>query len=360
LVILDTMIFSSKFILARFVLQSFPGVSRELKNWEKAAGRCPDTQLREQALSSIKLKKFHCQGGSVFAAWAPTAYRGNLIRAIVALQTISDYLDNLCDRAGVQDEESFRQLHRSFLDALSPGVGCIDYYERYPYREDGGYLASLVSACQNAVSGLPSYGAVKEAALELAGLYCTLQVYKHLEPTVRERRLITWLEPYLAQLDRRLFWWELAAATGSTLGMFALLALAAKTCPNASRAEEISRAYFPWITGLHILLDYFIDQQEDIAGGDLNFASYYTCSLQTFQRLKYILEKSLSAAGSLTDPFFHLLVVRGLLAMYLSDPKVKAQNFMAISETLLRSAGNGCVYLHRFCSSFRRAGLICL
>ncbi len=352
------MMLSSEFILARFVLQAFPGVSRDLKNWERAARSCPDAQLREQALSSIKLKKFHCQGGSVFAAWAPNAQRGNLIRAIVALQTISDYLDNLCDRAGVQDEESFRLLHRSFLDSLSPGVKCIDYYERYPYREDGGYLDSLVSACQNAVSSLPSYGGVKKAVLELAGLYCTLQVYKHLEPSVRERRLIDWLEPYLIQLDRRLFWWELAAATGSTLGIFALLALAAKTCPITNRADEICRAYFPWITGLHILLDYFIDQQEDIVGGDLNFTSYYACPSQTVQRLKFILEKSLSEAGSLFEPFFHLLVVRGLLAMYLSDPKVKAQDFLAISETLLRSAGNGCIYLHRFCSSFRRAGLI--
>jgi len=350
--------FSSELILARFVLHAFPGVSRELKNWERAAGRCPDIKLRQQALSSIKLKKFHCQGGSVFAAWVNTAYRGNLIRAIVALQTISDYLDNLCDRAGVQDEESFRQLHLSFTDALLPGVECIDYYQYYPCREDGGYLSSLVCACQNAVSGLPLYGEVKETALELARLYCTLQVYKHLEPTVRERRLIGWLEPYLVQLDRQLFWWELAAATGSTLGIFALLALAAKTCPITSRADEICRAYFPWITGLHILLDYFIDQQEDIAGGDLNFASYYTCPSQTVQRLKFMLEKSLSEAGSLSEPFFHLLVVRGLLAMYLSDPKVKAQDFLVISETLLRSAGNRCIYLHRFCSSFRRAGLI--
>ncbi len=330
--------FSSEYFLARFVLQAFPAVSRELKSWEIAAGHCPDTQLREHALSSIKHKRFHCQGGSIFAAWVPGACRVNLIRAIVALQTISDYLDNLCDRAGVQDEECFRQLHRAFLDAITPGAGCTDYYRRYPYHEDGEYLASLVSACQSAVSGLPFYSSVKEAVLELAGLYCTLQVYKHLEPTVREKRLIDWLEPYLVRLDRQLFWWELAAATGSTLGIFALLALAAKTearkargreargrffCfPIADRADEICRAYFPWITGLHILLDYFIDQQEDIDGGDLNFAGYYTDPSQTVQRLKYILEKPLSEAGRFSEPLFHLLVIKGLLAMYLSDPKV--------------------------------------
>lgn len=35
--------------------------------------------------------------------------------------------------------------------------------------------------------------------------------------------------------------------------------------------EKIKAGYFPYIQGLHILLDYLIDQEEDKAGGDLNF-----------------------------------------------------------------------------------------
>ena len=40
-------------------------------------------------------------------------------------------------------------------------------------------------------------------------------------------------------------------------------------------AERIRKGYFPYIQGLHILLDYFIDQEEDKVVGDLNFCSYY-------------------------------------------------------------------------------------
>lgn len=348
----------NNYILARFVLWAFPKVAKELKKWERVALACPDQQLRQLALSSLRQKKFHCQGGSIFAAWAKAPCREELIKAIVALQTVSDYLDNLCDRAGVQDEAGFRQLHRAFTDALSPGAGSADYYSCYPYREDGGYLSSLVYSCQSAISTLPSYLPVRETVLELARSYCLLQVFKHLNPVLREEYLTNWLKPCLAGFNRQIFWWELAAATGSTLGIFALLALAARPGLPADDAARINSVYFPWIGGLHILLDYFIDQEEDRKAGDLNFVRYYAGSGQILQRLKFFLEQSLTGARNLPDPFFHYLVVKGLLAMYLSDPKATAQNLLAVSDSLLRSAGAGCQFLHRFCFTLRRAGVI--
>lgn len=42
----------------------------------------------------------------------------NFVKFIVAFQTISDYLDNLCDRVEVNDEQAFRQLHLAITDAL--------------------------------------------------------------------------------------------------------------------------------------------------------------------------------------------------------------------------------------------------
>jgi tetraprenyl-beta-curcumene synthase len=346
------------YILIRFVLWAFPRVTKEIKKWERVAQKCPDQQLRQLALSSLRQKKFHCLGGSIFAVWVRAPYREELIKVIVALQTVSDYLDNLCDRAGVQDEAGFRHLHRAFTDALSPGISSEDYYSFYPYREDGEYLSSLVCACQSAISTLPSYQPVKETVLELARSYCLLQVFKHLSPALREEYLTNWLKSCLAGFNRQMFWWELAAATGSTLGIFALLALAARTSLPADYAARINSVYFPWIGGLHILLDYFIDQEEDRKEGDLNFVRYYTGSGQILQRLKFFLEQALSGARNLPDPFFHCLVVKGLLAMYLSDPKAPAQNLLAISDSLLQSAGTGCQFLHRFCFTLRRAGVI--
>ena len=77
----------------------------------------PNSSSSEQAWASITKKRFHAEGGSVYAAltpqWIPTS-----VPLIVALQTISDYLDNLCDRSVSMEEADFRVLHKAMLDAV--------------------------------------------------------------------------------------------------------------------------------------------------------------------------------------------------------------------------------------------------
>ena len=70
-------------------------------------------------------------------------------------------------------------------------------------------------------------------------------------------------------------WYEFSACSGSTLGIFCLVSYALRDDFKLEDAENIRKGYFPYIQGLHILFDYFIDQEEDQAGGDLNFCFYY-------------------------------------------------------------------------------------
>ncbi|WP_406677541.1 tetraprenyl-beta-curcumene synthase family protein [Moorella sp. ACPs] len=344
-------------ILGRLLFRAFPAVDRELKRWQHLAACSPEPELRRQALASLTQKKFHCQGGSVYTTLSPRyRYGEQLLQAIVSLQTISDYLDNLCDRAGVVEEKAFRQLHLAFTDALTPGMNGHDYYAGYPYCRDGGYLQALVHACRQALMVLPGYKTVQEEILHLAGLYCCLQVTKHIEITRRQEQLQSWLEPLLGK--NPIYWWELAAATGSTLGIFALMAAAAREEVTASEVARLKDAYFPWIGGLHILLDYFIDQQEDRQGGDLNFCAFYRDEEEAGQRLQFFLEKSLEKAQKLPDPAFHLLVVQGLPALYLSDAKVAGPKYLSTRETVLRSAGAFSKKMYLLCKTLRRVGVI--
>ncbi|MBU5205639.1 tetraprenyl-beta-curcumene synthase family protein, partial [Vibrio cholerae] len=80
--------------------------------------------------------------------------------------------------------------------------------------------------------------------------------------------------------------------------------------------------------GLHILLDYFIDQEEDRAGGDLNFCSYYENEQAILDRMKHFVEEAEKSIGDLPHAKFHRLISRGLLGIYLSDQKVSAQKNM--------------------------------
>ncbi len=100
--------------IARDVL---PKTAAELKRWHRHIIQIPNLELQQQAWVSITKKRFHAEGGSVYAALAPDAI-DTLVPLIVALQTISDYLDNLCDRSVSLDEADFRTLHEAMLDAV--------------------------------------------------------------------------------------------------------------------------------------------------------------------------------------------------------------------------------------------------
>lgn len=343
-------------LLTRFVREVFPLVDKELAYWQTYAQNHGTRELSDQALASIRTKRFHCQGGSVYALYkgVPT---GDFVRLVVALQTISDYLDNLCDRAGIADETAFRQLHLAMTDALDPERPLHDYYAAYPYQDDGGYLQALVTACRQEISKLPSYSLVKPEALRQAGLYSELQTYKHLDPAIREDKMLAWITPYLAGYPG-ITAWEFAAATGSTLGMFMLCAAAYNPSLTAAEAQGIGRAYFPWINGLHILLDYFIDEAEDRQGGDLNFVSYYSGSEETLARLTLFVKQARAQAKSLPEAAFALTVVDGLLAMYLSDPKADAPAPRIIRSSLLHTAGLYPRFMYGLCRLLRKKKIL--
>lgn len=343
-------------LIYSFVKKVFPAVKDQLNYWEQRANLCPDRVLAEQALSSITHKEFHCLGGSIYSLY-PGVKTKDVIEFIVAYQTISDYLDNLVDALEIQDEQAFRQLHLAMTEALDENAKCSDYYAYYPHQEDGGYLASLVQTCQRKIRELPSYALVRSSMLELAELYAMLQVTKHLHPAVREEKMLSWLNKLLPNYPG-LSSWELAAATGSTLGTFCLFALAYDTHLTEKEVRQVKDAYFPWIAGLHILLDYFIDLEEDRETFQLNFVEYYSSKEERQERLKCFVETAHDQARSLKYPKFHEAIVQGLLAMYLSDQKGKSLECAEVTQELVRAGGNSVKMLYWMCHKLRGKGVL--
>lgn len=316
----------------RFIL---PEVRHELDGWRRTAEAIPDPELRRQALASINTKEFHCQGGAVYAA-ANLDKRDALIPLIVAFQTISDYLDNLCDRSTSMDQTDFRLLHRSMLDAVQPDAELVDYYALREEKDDGGYLHQLVMTCRNNIAQLPGFKAAQPYIIDLVSLYSDLQVYKHIDPKLRETALLRWWEEHKTRTPE-LRWNEFAAATGSTLGVFMLFLAAGNDKLDDSSANTIHRAYFPNVCGLHIMLDYLIDQAEDEIGGDLNFCSYYENKETMLERISFIVEGARRDIRKLPASSFHRMIIEGLLALYLSDPKVSEQpEIRSASKRLMR------------------------
>lgn len=339
-------------ILAHYICLTLPRVKKELQRWRTWAAACPDPVLAAQAMSSLHAKDFHCYGGAVFAVGAEEQEE-NLITWITAYQTICDYLDNLCDRADCLDGLAFRRLHSALLDALQPQQEMSDYYAFYPHQKDGGYLHHLVEVCRSCLAKLTGYDCVKAEIMALVEHYIDLQVKKHLDWILREHELIRWAEAQAGEYED-LYWQEFAAASGSTLAIFALLAQAASEQVSEQQVQALRHAYFPWICGLHILLDYLIDREEDRLGGDLNFTFYYQDEAVMIERLQHFIRQSQTCLNDLDNPVFTRTVIEGLLAMYLSDRKVKQLHLQPTATILLNASGPSTWHVYRLCALVRR------
>ncbi|MDQ0231156.1 tetraprenyl-beta-curcumene synthase family protein [Metabacillus malikii] len=298
----------------------FPIVHHYVKYWREQAENIPNVELKTQALDSINRKEFHCEGGGILAMLSGK-YKQRCVEFIVAYQTISDYLDNLCDRSTSLDPEDFRMLHQSMLDALTCGEPCKNYYQFREDQDDGGYLHNLVKTCQSVLADLNHYPMISQYLLELSSYYCDLQVHKHVKKDERVPRLENWFnnhKPNVPEME----WYEFSACTGSTLGIFCLVAYAFHETFEEKQAKQIRDSYFPYVQGLHILLDYLIDQEEDKLGGDLNFCSYYESEAVMMKRLEHFVQKADYHLSGIPHENFHKLINRGLLGVYLSDDKV--------------------------------------
>ena len=328
---------------AKILLRVIPRVHHYLDYWKARAAAIPDPELRKQALASIDTKTFHCEGGSLYSLLAG-GHRDDAIRFIVAYQTISDYLDNLCDRSTSLDPEDFSALHQSMLHALTPGAQIVNYYRLRPEQDDGGYLADLVRTCQDILSTVPRYDVIASYLHELEGYYAELQIHKHVRLDERIPRLQAWFDGHSKGLPE-MRWYEFSACAGSTLGIFCLASLAFDPSFTAEGSRMVRHAYFPWVQGLHILMDYFVDQEEDRLGGDLNFCSFYENPDVTVERLVRVFKEADRAVATLPHKAFHRMVCHGLLAMYLADRKVDRQEKMRQMAIRIMKEGRGATAL---------------
>jgi tetraprenyl-beta-curcumene synthase len=319
----------------------------------KRAAGIPDPELRKQALASIAAKTFHCEGGSIYGLLAGDQYP-EAIRFIVAYQTISDYLDNLCDRSTSLNPDDFRVLHLSMRHALTPTAVPENYYRLREEQDDGGYLAALVKTCQEVLTGLPAYYLIAPHLYELANCYCDLQVYKHVRKEDRVPLLRAWFNREKDNLPA-MGWYEFAACSGSTVGIFCLVACAFHQDCSASLVRNIKKAYFPWVQGLHILLDYLIDQDEDLRGGDLNFCSYYKDRNEMVSRLIVFYTQANLCVSFLPYAGFHHLIIRGLLGIYFADKKVcRQKEVQKTAKSMVLKGGYISVFFYLVCWLYRR------
>ncbi len=326
-------VISALFAYERRVL---PFARRELESWNASAATIPDPVLRAAALAALREKGRNAEATAVFAILAPRARRAGVLRAMTALQVAIDYLDSLGEARVDDPLADGLALHGAIRDAVSPGAAPGDWYRHHPQRDDGGYLAALVTACQEEVADLPATTVVP--LLRRAATRCG-EGQSHTHAAAREGvgELESWATRQ--QAAPGYLWWEVAAGASSSVAVHALLAAAADRRTTAEEAELIDAVYFPPIGALTVLLDDLIDRDDDLRTGQHNYLSYCSSQEQAANRIGLLADRARAATMRLRGGRRHRAILAGVAGFYLSAPAPGSGYSASIRERLLESLG---------------------
>ncbi len=321
---------------AHYWLGIYPRTRREANSWHIRAGAIPDQALRDLAFEAHRVKRGNIDGSTAFAILAPRSQRAKVVRAQVAFQSIYDFVDTLSEQANPHPIANSRRLHQALLTALDPDSAQPNYFAQQPGLRDGGYLEEIVDTCRAAVRALPSQLAASDPSRRITKRIVAYQSLNMSESNGGHRYLARWAQKATPP-GSGLRWWETAASAGSSLGLFALIAAAARSDLTREEGLAIEAAYWPWIGALHSLLDSLIDAPEDAAAGQRNLLDYYASPEEAAERLTMLARRALAATSSLTGAREHTLILAGMTSFYLTAPEADSPTARLASAGILET-----------------------
>jgi len=317
----------------------FPQVGRELRHWRDRALQIPDPALRRLALVTQRSERGNLEGAAAFAVLAPRAHRTRVVRAVVAFQATYDYIDTLAEQPSSDPVANGHQLHLALLTALEPETDHPDYYRHHSDGRDDGYIRNLIDTCRRALVALPSYASVADGALRAARRMIAYQSLNHGAPGQTHHALARWASS-VTPAGTGLRWWETAAASASSLTVFALIAAAGQPLLGATETLALESAYFPWIGALHVLLDSLIDRAADIQSGQHSLVDHYTSIEEAATRMSTIAARAVRATEMVSESLQHAMVLAAMTSFYLSAPCASAPDAEPIARRVLEAMGS--------------------
>jgi tetraprenyl-beta-curcumene synthase len=315
-----------------------PAAGRELHQWHARAAGIPDEVLRRDALSALDRKRGNTHGAGMF--WTLPRTRSTcLLRLLVTYQIMWDYLDTASESGATVGQINGLQLHLALVDALDPDRPISDYYCHHPWHEDGGYLRALVHACRQCCLQLPSFQRVRPLLVREATRANVQAINHDPNPADRELGLREWAADEFPN-GHEVWWFELTAAAGAGLVIYALFALAAEPACDGTQIAQAYQAYFPWTSALATMLDSFVDQEEDAANGDHCYVAYYETTELATQHIARLIQRCLYETQNLDNSERHTLIAACMVAMYLSKDSARTPAVCARTQHLVNAGGS--------------------
>lgn len=324
----------------------WPLLQQELSVWRKHAEAIPDATLRRVALSAQHAKRRNLEGAIAFATLARPEHRLSSARAMVAYEAAFDYLDCLCELPNRDPMANSRRLMQALAVAVQPGQNHDDYYAHCKHTAaDSDYLRMLVDACQQALAPLPSYPVVRHRLLRISQRIATYQSLNHGDVAGSHDAFARWASHeaerhHAGRNGPDLYWWEVAAASGSSLAVFALIAAATDPATEPCHVSAIDSAYFPWIGATNSLLDSLVDQAEDAAPGQHRLLDYYGSVEELAVRLELITSEARERAQAVDASHGHVLILEAMVSFYLTQTEASMVGASQVRDRIRQSSSS--------------------
>lgn len=310
----------------------------ELRRLRARALHIPVIPARQVALLALDNKRGNTQGAALFSV-IPRKRSRPLLRLLTTYQVLWDFLDSLSETwRGIAPDDALH-LHLALVDAVNPAGPIRDYYGRLAFPDDGGYLRSLVEACRDCCRALPSFHKVAPVLHHEAKRISVQAINHAAEPAQIPLDLQDWVTREYPG-THEVAWFELAAAAGANLAIYALFALAAEASCRSDRVEDTYRAYFPWTGALATMLDGFVDQFDDARHGEHCYVAYYQSPDDATKQISRLVRRCLSETHSLENSERHTLVAASMVAMYLSRDSARTSSLSTASQQLAHAGGS--------------------
>ncbi|HZV74068.1 MAG TPA: DUF2600 family protein, partial [Conexibacter sp.] len=98
--------------------------------------------------------------------------------------------------------------------------------------------------------------------------------------------------------------------------------------------------YFPWVSLATVMLDGYVDQAEDAAGGSHSYLEHYGDEALASTRLRESIERSARGVMGLPNGHRHAVLVACMTAMYLSKDSARAPELRETTRELVAAGGS--------------------
>lgn len=328
----------------RQLVWGLSATSDELRKWRARAVEIPDDAIRRDALGALDRKRGNTHGAGMF--WTlPRVRSPDLLRLLVTYQVMWDYLDSIGERGATNGIANARQLHLALLDALDPGRPISDYYRHHPWHGDGGYLCALVRTCRQYCLRLPSFQRVRPLLIREAARVNVQAINHDPDAASREAALRDWAARELLSDDGpgqlgEVEWFELAAAAGANMAIYALLSIGAEPALSEAHVRQTRDTYFPWVSAVITMLDSYVDEREDIDCGNHVYVAHYRTPELATAHVCELIRRSFTAASALPNGERHSTIVACMIAMYMSKDSARIGEVRATTKRLIDAGGS--------------------